>query len=223
MKLDLHVHTKYSPDCMNPPWLIMKMLRKRKLDGLAVMDHNITRGWKSMQEAARKSGLLLILGEEIKVYHEGKLSGEVIGLFLNEEIKRGEPGEVIDRVRQQDGIVVIAHPFDSRKGFRNLDSFTGKIDAVEAFNSRLPSSVINDVAFRFAERTGVGMTGGSDAHIPIEVGLAYTVADCYDLEGFRKALKKRETRFFGRMVFPAMHFASVLALVPRKVGHWFEK
>ncbi len=218
MKLDLHVHTKYSADCMNPPWLIMKMLKKRGLDGLAVTDHNSIRGWKSMQEAARKNSLQLILGEEIKVYHEGRLSGEVLGLFLNEEIKKGEPGEVIDQVRQQDGIVVIAHPFDRIKGFRNLELFDGKIDAVECFNARVFSRETNERALNFALQKNLGMTGGSDAHIPFEVGLAYTIADCSDLEGFRKALKRRETRFFGRMVFPAVHLSGIMLLSFKKAG-----
>jgi predicted metal-dependent phosphoesterase TrpH len=219
MKLDLHVHTKYSVDSINPPWLIMKMLRKRKLDGLAVTDHNTTRGWKSMQEAARKHGLELVLGEEVKVYTEGKLSGEVLGLFLNEEIKKGEPGEVIDHVRQQDGIVVIAHPFDRIKGFRNLDSFLPKIDAMECFNSRVFSQPTNERALNFALQKNLGMTGGSDAHIPIEVGLAYTAADCSDLEGFRRALKRRETRPSGRMVSPLVHFCGITMLSFKKAGN----
>ncbi len=219
MKLDLHVHTKYSEDSINPPWLIMKMLKKRGLDGLAVTDHNTTRGWKSMQDAAGRHGLELILGEEIKVYREGKLSGEVLGLFLNDEIKKGEPGEVIDQIRQQGGIAVIAHPFDRIKGFRNLDSFLGKIDGIEAFNSRVFSQPTNERALNFALQNNTGMTGGSDAHIPIEAGLAYTVADCSDLEEFRRALKRRETRFFGRMVFPAVHLAGIMVLALKKAVH----
>jgi hypothetical protein len=83
--------------------------------------------------------------------------------------------------------------------------------------------VINDAAFAFAERMGVGMTGGSDAHVPWEVGLACTIADVSDLEAFRKALKKRETRFFGRMEFPVMHVLSLAGVMPRKIGHLFEK
>ncbi|MCJ7817039.1 MAG: PHP domain-containing protein, partial [Candidatus Aenigmarchaeota archaeon] len=92
MKLDLHVHTKYSADSINTPWFIMKMLKKRGLDGLAVTDHNTTRGWKSMHEAARENNLQLILGEEIKIRQEGKKAGEILALFLNEEIR---PGEVL--------------------------------------------------------------------------------------------------------------------------------
>jgi predicted metal-dependent phosphoesterase TrpH len=219
MRLDLHVHTKYSADTINPPWLITKMLKKRGLDGLAVTDHNTVRGWKPMQEACRKHGLQLILGEEIKTYLGGVYQGEVLGLFLNEEIKKGEPEEVIDKVRQQDGIVVIAHPFDRKKGFRDLGYYTEKIDAVECFNARLPSGRINELALRFAQRHKLGMTGGSDAHIPMEAGLAWTEADCQDMEGFRRALKRRETRFSGRMVNPVVYFSGILALSFKKAGY----
>jgi hypothetical protein len=220
MRLDLHVHTKYSADTINPPWLIMKMIRKRRLDGLAVTDHNTTRGWRSMQEAARKQGLQLILGEEIKTYL-GVYQGEVLGLFLNEHVKKGEPTEVMDHVRQQDGIVVISHPFDRKKGFRGPDSYTGKIDAMECFNARVFSRATNERAENFARRKGLGMTGGSDAHMCLEVGLAWTEADCSDMEGFRRALKKRETRFGGRMDLPLVHFSGILVLSLKKAGYLF--
>jgi len=219
LKLDLHVHTKYSEDTINPPWLIMKMIRKRRLDGLAVADHNTARGWKPMQEAARKHGLQLILGEEIKTYLGGIYQGEVLGLFLNQEIGKGEPGEVIDQVREQDSIVIIAHPFDRIKGFRGLDSYTGKIDAIECFNARIFSRQTNERAYNFAQKWKLGMTGGSDAHMPLEVGLAWTEADCSDLEGFRKALKKRETRFSGRMDSPFAHFCGITVLSLKKAGY----
>lgn len=218
MRLDLHVHTRYSADAINPPWLIMKIIRKRGLDGLAVADHNTTSGWESMQQEARKRGLELILGEEVKTYVNGRYHGEVLGLFLNEEIRKASPEEVIDRVRQQDGIVIISHPFDRVKGFRNLEPFVGKIDAVECFNARLFSRQTNERAFNFAQKHKLGMTGGSDAHVPLEVGLAYTEAECSDLEGFRRALKRRETRFSGSMDPPLVHFLGITAMAFKKAG-----
>ena len=200
MKIDLHVHTRYSEDAINSPEWIMRMARRRGLDGVAVTDHNIIRGWKSMQEAAKRHSMELVLGEEIKVTQAGEKAGEIIGLFLNEEIKRGDALDVIDKIRQQDGIVVIAHPFDRTKGFRNLESFLPKVDAIEAFNSRVLSPLTNARAFEYAALKGAGMTGGSDAHIPLEVGLGYTAVECSDLEGFRKALKRKETSAEGRMI-----------------------
>ncbi|MEM5812558.1 MAG: PHP-associated domain-containing protein [Candidatus Aenigmatarchaeota archaeon] len=219
MKLDLHLHTWYSEDSINPPWLVMKVLRKRGLDGVAVTDHNTTRGWKPMIECSKKAGLNLVLGEEIKVYEEGFLVGEVLGLFLNEEVKKGSPEEVIDRIREQDGIVVISHPFDRHKGFRNIESFAGKIDAIEAFNSRVFLRQANERAIMFAAMEKTGITGGSDAHIPIEAGLGYTMAECNDTEDFRKALKRGETLFCGKMVSPVVRLSGIAGLSFKKVGH----
>lgn len=200
MKIDLHVHTKWSEDAINSPEWMMRILKKRGLDGLAVTDHNTTRSWKPTQEAAKKHSLQLVLGEEIKVYDNEKLSGEVLALFLNEEIKKGDPMEVIDQIRQQDGVVAISHPFDSTKGFRDIERFLPKIDAIESFNARLLSPIPNKIARVFAARKGLGMTGGSDAHIPMEVGMGYTVAEVSDLEEFRKALRKGKTSCGGSMI-----------------------
>ena len=217
MKLDLHVHTRFSQDGISSTDWIAEIIKRRRLDGLAITDHNTTRGWKSMKEAARKFGLELILGEEIKIYRNGIFSGEILGLFLNELIRPGTPGEVADQIRQQDGIAVISHPFHRLKGFRDLEKFAGKMDALETFNSRILSKATNERAFKFALRKGLGMTGGSDAHAPWEVGLAYTIADASDMEEFRKALKRRETRFSGRMNPPLMHLLSIGALSFRKL------
>ena len=84
MRMDLHVHTNRSEDSINSPDWIMDMARIRGLHGLAVTDHNTIKAWKPMQEAARKKGLHLILGEEIRVFQSGRKSGEILGLFLNE-------------------------------------------------------------------------------------------------------------------------------------------
>jgi len=221
MKLDLHVHTTCSEDAINSPDWIMRMTRKRGLDGVAVTDHNTTRGWKGMQESSKKHGMDLILGQEVKVTQNGRRSGEILGLFLNEEIRPGEAWDVIDRIREQDGIAVVSHPFDKVKGFRNIERFVRKVDGIECFNARVLSSATNEKAQRFASLHGTGMTGGSDAHIPWEVGLAYTVAEASGLEGFRKALKRRETGFSGRMNFPPMHLLSVSLLVFKKLGNVF--
>ncbi len=200
MRIDLHVHTKYSEDSMNPPWLIMKVARKRGLDGVAVTDHNKTRAWPSMREAARKRSLHLILGEEIKVTLEGMKCGEILGLFLNQAIKPGDALEVLDAIRQQDGVAAASHPFDSTKGFKGLEDVLPWLDAVEGFNSRLLSRLANERAYFFARENELGVTGGSDAHIPVEVGMGYTEAECSDIEEFRKILKKGEASCGGSMV-----------------------
>ena len=60
-------------------------------------------------EQARGRDLVVIPGEEVKTDDQG----EVIGLFLSEEIPRGLSfGETVAAIRAQGGIVYLPHPFD---------------------------------------------------------------------------------------------------------------
>nr|WP_243687478.1 hypothetical protein [Methanobacterium formicicum] len=52
--------------------------------------------------------LEVIVGSEI-----GTERGEVIGLFLSEEIVSHRLVEVVDEIREQDGLVVLPHPLTS--------------------------------------------------------------------------------------------------------------
>jgi len=194
MRIDLHVHTWYSKDGVSPPEKIIKTVQDKRerglLDGIAVTDHNTTKAWESFKNA----DFPVILGEEVKTKR-----GEILGLFLKEEIKSREPSEVVDEIHGQDGIAILPHPFDKyRKSFKNPEEFARVVDGVEVFNSRMRTPHGNKLAFEFAEKNRLAMTGGSDAHIRWEVGNAFTESDAGDTEEFRKAIKKGKTRVVGK-------------------------
>ena len=44
MKLDLHLHTQYSPDAIGTPQDIAQLLKKKGFQGMAVTDHNTVKG-----------------------------------------------------------------------------------------------------------------------------------------------------------------------------------
>ena len=44
MKYDLHIHTKYSACSNLEPLTILRAAKKRKIDGIAVTDHNSLKG-----------------------------------------------------------------------------------------------------------------------------------------------------------------------------------
>ena len=90
------------------------------LDGIAVTDHNTIRGGVET-EKSNKSQLEIIIGSEIKTEY-----GDIIGLFLNEEIKSTTFWEVIDEINSQSGLVVLPHPFRKNKVFPS--EFINKID-----------------------------------------------------------------------------------------------
>jgi hypothetical protein len=200
MKIDMHIHSKYSPDSKTEPSEIIKVAKKKRLEAIAITDHNTAKGWEDFIELGKKSGIKIILGEEIMIRDDQGFY-EILGYFLNEEIVSNNLDEVIDEIREQDGIASVAHPFDPIKcQLKNAEKLIGKIDAVETFNSKVALKSYNKRAFEFAIKNHLGMTGGSDAHIAEHVGNAYTMADADDLETFKKKLLDRETTVHGKLL-----------------------
>ncbi len=219
MKLDLHIHTKHSRDGMSSPTKMVKAAKAKGLDGLAITDHNTTRGWQEALTVARKLGMELILGEEIKVYSGGEKRGEVLAYFLQEEIPKGDFHQVMDRIREQGAVAIMAHPFDPYRRFHDADKAARKVDGLEGFNSRSPFSEYNVQAKEFAKRHGLAMTAGSDAHTKWEVGNAWTEVNADTLEGIRKDILKGRTVLKGKKANHLVHVFSTLAKT-RIIGHF---
>ena len=112
----------------------------------------------------------MIPGEEVKT--DGQ--GEVIGLFLQQEIPRGMSfADTVAAIREQDGIVYIPHPFDRLHAIPDQDALhrhLTDIDVLEVYNARLLFEAFNDEALRFARKYDLTMGAGSDAHVLQGVG-----------------------------------------------------
>ena len=175
MKKDMHVHSKYSSDGMMEVKDILRIAKKRGLDGVAITDHNTIKGGLKALELSQNYGLEVSVGAEIMTDY-----GEVIGYHLNEEIESYEFYDVIDEIKKQGGVVCIPHPFDSLR-MSSVDSekvyfqFKDKIDYLEVNGRSLPP--FNNKARKFAEEHGFPLVGGSDAHLPSEIGNVHTIWD----------------------------------------------
>src|ERR687885_1246483 len=82
---DLHTHTSWSHDCRVEVGELLDHAELEGLGAIAVTDHNALGGALEAVELARGRDLVVVPGEEVKT--DGQ--GEVIGLFLSEEIPRG--------------------------------------------------------------------------------------------------------------------------------------
>ncbi len=146
----------------------MRQAIKRGIDCAAVSDHNNIVG---ATEVAKIAPFRVIIAEEIK-----SSEGEIIGLFLREEIPRGlTMAETIERIREQGGLVYLPHPFDRLHTIpdaRTLHRHLGEIDVFEVYNSRLFFDAYNDEALRFARKYNLTMGAGSDAHVLQGIGTA---------------------------------------------------
>jgi predicted metal-dependent phosphoesterase TrpH/glycosyltransferase involved in cell wall biosynthesis len=167
---DLHTHTSWSHDCLVE---VADLLARAELEGLgaiAVTDHNAFGGALEAVELAGDGPLVVIPGEEIKT--DGQ--GEVIGLFLSEEIPRGLTfADTLAAIREQGGLVYLPHPFDRLHAIpepATLHAHLNDIDVFEVYNARLLFEAFNDEALRFARKYNLLMGAGSDAHVLQGVG-----------------------------------------------------
>ncbi len=167
---DLHLHTSWSHDCGIPVADLLDQAEAQGLGAIAVTDHNVFGGALEAVELARDRDLVVIPGEEMKTADQG----EVIGLFLSNEIPRGLSfGETVAAIRSQGGVVYLPHPFDRLHAIPDpatLHRHRGELDVVEVYNARLLFEAYNDEALRFARKYDLAMGAGSDAHVLQGVG-----------------------------------------------------
>jgi predicted metal-dependent phosphoesterase TrpH len=167
---DLHMHTNWSHDCTVTPAELVAYAQALGLGAIAVTDHNVFGGALEALELARGTNLIVIPGEEIKT--DGQ--GEVIGLFLKEEIPRGMSfADTVAAIRAQNGLVYLPHPFDRMHSIPDpatLHRHLADIDVFEVYNARLLFEAYNDEALRFATKYNLTIGAGSDAHVLQGVG-----------------------------------------------------
>jgi glycosyltransferase involved in cell wall biosynthesis len=167
---DLHMHTNHSHDCSIAPSDLVGHAEDEGLGAIAVTDHNVLSGALETVEIARGRDLIVIPGEEVKTDRDG----EVIGLFLHEEIPRGMSfADTVAAIREQEGVVYVPHPFDRMHAIPSpatLHRHLPEIDVLEVYNARLLFDTYNDEALRFATKYGLLAGAGSDAHVLQGVG-----------------------------------------------------
>jgi predicted metal-dependent phosphoesterase TrpH len=190
---DLHMHTSWSHDCSIEVDELLDHAEAEGLGAIAVTDHNVFGGALEAVERARGRDLIVIPGEEVKTDDQG----EVIGLFLQEEIPRGMSfADTVTAIREQEGIVYLPHPFDRMHAIpfpATLHRHLHEIDVLEVYNARLLFEGYNDEAVRFARKYGLPAGAGSDAHVLQGVGTGALRMRAFDgPEEFMLALRTAE-------------------------------
>ncbi|NIQ07313.1 MAG: PHP domain-containing protein [Candidatus Korarchaeota archaeon] len=205
---DLHVHSKFSYDGAMDPKEIIKIAKKRGLDGVAITDHDTIKGGVKAKEFETEE-FKVIVGAEIKTRR-----GEILGLFLRKEIASRDPNEVAEKIRSQNGVVVIPHPFDTfRRGkFSPKEEDVDLIDCIEGFNARCIFQGANEKAMNFAREHRLGVTAGSDAHLKSEVGNGGIRTH---EDNIKNAILQGKVGLFGKRSSPFTH-------IKTKVYSWWK-
>lgn len=203
LKLDLHIHTIYSKvlnllDSSITFEDIISQAREKKLNGVAITDHNSLKGAMKFKKYVRRKDikLLVIPGEEIKTRE-----GDVLALGVEREIKPGlDLDETLDLIKKYGGISIAAHPYLRGMGEGNVRRY--KFDGIEVYNSNLPLKH-NLKAYSLSEELGLSKTAGSDAHFPKYIGAAFTLVESdLDADSVIEAIRKGKTRVFGKNTTP---------------------
>ncbi len=191
----MHVHTYVSPDGLNTPREVLKAIKEGRIDGIAITDHDRYSAW----EAFKKEKIFFIPGVEKTIVEEDGNKFHLLVYFLNEELKGKTFGEVIDQIKEQDALSVIAHPYDVlRKAPRDPERYVDKIDGLEIFNARISAEYMNYRAKELAEKYKLIGTAGGDSHHPSELGNGYIEVEGSDLEEIRKKIRNREFKVGGK-------------------------
>ncbi len=196
---DIHTHTMYSgfskysyltfPDSVTTPRKSVRVAENIGLDILCITDHNSIRG---AVEAKKYNRDLVVVGEEILTKN-----GEIIGLFLQEEIKPGLGAEeTIELIHQQDGIAVAPHPFSVYCPCVGKKVHTLRLDGIEVFNALQRDGYSNAIALETCN--GKAKLGGSDAHSSCMIGNGFTLFEGSSQEEFRSAIKRKQTTYGGK-------------------------
>ncbi|MDD1768326.1 MAG: PHP domain-containing protein [Methanomassiliicoccales archaeon] len=204
-RADIHVHTRYSgfgrlgflrfPESVAHPCDVVKNAQASGLNVVCITDHNSIEGAFKAKECAKSyPGVDVVVGEEITT-----LNGELIGLYLTEEIPQGlSVEETIDRIRSQGGIVIAPHPFSLHcpsLGDRvdHLD-----IDGIETINAGHIDGYANRMAQSHENNGKWAVVGGSDSHSLNTIAYAHTLFDGTNAEDLRKAILERRTSAAGK-------------------------
>jgi len=214
IKADLHVHTCYSIDCCTPLEEIINHCLKIGINCIAIADHNTITGALKLREIAP---FRIIIAEEIRTS-----IGELMGLFLSEEVPRGlSAEETIARVKSQGGLVGIPHPF-GRSPLQNskkllTEEVLSQVDIIEVFNSRSPFLTSFARAQELALKHRLVASAGSDAHTSGEIGRAYVeMPEFNNPSDFLVSLS--QGRIFGRSSSPLVHLGTAWTKVRKRLG-----
>lgn len=151
----IHAHSRHSFDSLLPPSAYLGYARRRRLDFVCLTDHGTIAGSQELARLNDDPGLEVVIGAEYATDR-----GDVIGLFLRDEIHERRFDGVVDAVRQQRGLVLLPHPY---RNHRLADADWGLVDLVEIFNAR-SSAAANRAALDDAVRHGIAQTVGADIH-----------------------------------------------------------
>ena len=180
MVLDLHIHTTISGDSIITAENLIKVAKSAGLDGVCITEHGIEKS-RIADDLARRYEFPVFGGLEASTE-----LGDIL-VFGIDSYPRviSKARELKEFVEEAGGVLIAAHPF--RSNF-SRSSFNPRLTINAACQSQLlqlveAMEIINgwsteaEVVFcqEVSEKLSLNGTGGSDAHVPWQIGCCVTI------------------------------------------------
>ncbi len=131
----IHVHSNYSYDGYHTISEIAEWGKKRGYSFICMSEHSETFDEKKMLNYVEEcknvstSGLLIIPGIEFSCNN----GLHILGLGIKEFIHSSEPVEIVQFIKEQNGLIIIAHP--SRYNYQIPLNLIGYVNGIEIWNA----------------------------------------------------------------------------------------
>ncbi len=175
IRVDMHVHSAASFDCVVEPERMLARCRRIGLDRVFLTDHDTISAAVRMRERESRA---VVVGQEIST-----ADGELIGLFLERPVPRDLSADATaDRIKEQGGLVYLEHAYDrARRCLRAeaIERIADRIDIVEVFNPRSGQEA-NGLAEDLCATLDAAAGAGSDAHRLQDIGCGFVEMEDFD-------------------------------------------
>ena len=169
IRIDLHLHTRFSGDSVISPKQVVDALHAHPtVKGVAITDHDTLEGYFQVRKLATTyEDLVIIPGVEVSTKQ-----GDIILLGTEEKpAYMSQLESVTDYAKERTALIVIPHPYRVQ-GIGGAAEAT-LADAVEVINPSATSQE-NKLAEKLAKARNMPGVAGSDGHRPDQMWAAYT-------------------------------------------------
>ncbi len=203
LKVDLHMHTNYIQkwEGKHSPKQLIDKAKCLGFDAICITEHywpdkpenspyrkNPLQTYNDYKEYAKKKGILLIPGVEIKIPN----SGDVVLINFNDNITKIKSYDDLCKI-SKNTIVMAAHPYFLKMCCigKDLVKHIDKFDAIEYSHFYIKEINKNKKAVKVAKHFNKLLIPTSDAHWTFQLNSSYILVDAKkDIKSIIKAVKK---------------------------------
>lgn len=168
IKADMHIHSNVSDGNASPKEIVQEAYYKG-LNLISITDHDTFLGSMIAQKYSRDYDIIIMPGAEIATDN-----GDILVYCIKPLNIIPRTLELLIKVAKENNCILVpAHPFDENRNSIGDLIFEYQWDAIEVYNLNTPYKA-NEKAKRAAQILGVLGVGNSDAHRLEDIGKVYS-------------------------------------------------